>query len=305
MRWVRPASRHGSHRVVRLAILAAALALAIEPAHAWDSRTHELIARLAIDALPSSPLRQTFEANEPRIERDAIAPDFDLRQRYGHAEEIQHYIDLEDFGGDPFGALGPDLAAMRGKYGVRKLDRSGTLPWRIEELANGAGKAWRDRDCARAVELSGYLAHYAGDASQPLHSTRYYDGYAGDAGVHRRFERAVDHEVPAIARLAREQVHVQKIDSAWSAAIGEIRDANVLVPRVIQSDRAVRAEADGHSGVYDRRLMERDGPMIVRQVAAAASVLASIWLLEWNEGGSPAVCPDLHPPAPAQQRPAF
>jgi hypothetical protein len=108
----------------------------------------------------------------------------------------------------------------------------------------GAGKAWRDRDCAGAVEQSGYLAHYVGDASQPLHSTRYYDGYAGDTGVHRRFEGTVDRQAPAIARLARKQIHVQKIDSVWSAAMGEIRDANALVPRVIESDRAIRTEAD-------------------------------------------------------------
>jgi hypothetical protein len=185
------------------------------------------------------------------------------------------------------------------------LERSGTLPWTIEELADASGKAWRERDCARAVQLSGYLAHYAGDASQPLHSTRYYDGYAGDAGVHRRFEGTVDHAVRVILPLAREQVHVQTIDSVWSAAIGEIRDAQPLVSRVIMSDRAVRAEADGKPGAYERLLMERDGSMIVLQVAAASSVLASIWLFEWKDAGSPVRCADSPAAVPAPARQAF
>lgn len=299
----RAANRECSHQAVRLAILAAAMVLAAGSAHAWDSRTHELIARLAVDALPPSPLRQLFEAKEPLIERDAIAPDLELRQRYGHAEEIRHYVNLEYFGSDPFAQLQPDFASMKARYGARLLDRTGTLPWTIEELADASGKAWRERDCAGAVQLSGYLAHYAGDASQPLHSTRYYDGYAGDAGVHRRFEAAVDHEVRAIAPLARKQVHVQAIDSVWSAAIGEIRDAHLLVSRVIMSDRALRAEAGGDRGVYDRLLMDRDGSMIVGQVAAASSVLGSIWLFEWKDAGSPARCPNppVAVPAPAPQ----
>jgi hypothetical protein len=57
-----------------------------------------LIARLAVAALPSSPLAQAMAANEALLERDAVAPDFDLKRRYGRAEEIRHYIDLETSG---------------------------------------------------------------------------------------------------------------------------------------------------------------------------------------------------------------
>jgi len=249
-----------------------------------------LIARLAVSALPPSPLTRTLTVNEPLLEHDAIAPDFELRRVYGHAEEIRHYIDLENFGPHPFTELNPDLSAMRRRWGDRKLDRAGTLPWTIAETAGALERTWRAGDCAQVVRQSGYLAHYVGDASQPLHSTRYYDGYAGDAGVHRRLEGAVDYSVREIGEAARPRVHATKIDSVWTTALTEIRDANALVPGVIRTDRAARAESPDDRQGYDRVLMRTDGPMLAGQIAAASSALASIWLYEWTQAGSPAIC---------------
>jgi hypothetical protein len=260
-------------------------------AHAWDAHTHMLIARLAVDALPESPLRHTLEAHEADLQEDAVAPDEILRARYGKAEAIRHYIDLEYYGADPFAALKPDLAAMELEYGAGTLDKSGTLPWTIEEMAQGVQQAWRKGDCAQVVVMSGYLAHYVGDATQPLHTTKYYDGYPQDRGMHARFEGAVDRSVGEVEQLARPQVHVVEIDSVWSAAITELRHSNPLVATTFDADRAARAETGAKKGdEFDRALMRREMPMVAQQVAEASSVLASIWLYEWNQAGSPATC---------------
>lgn len=263
-----------------------------------------LIARLAVGALPPSPFARVMTVNEPLLEQDALAPDFELKRLYGHAEEIRHYIDLEYFGPNPLAALDPDLATMRRRYGVRTLERSGTLPWTIAATASAVAAAWRAGDCAQVIRRSGYLAHYVGDASQPLHSTRYYDGYPGDAGVHRRFEGAVDHEVREVERAARPQVRAAKIDSVWATETAEIAEANALVPEVIRSDRSARVEAAGDSRTYDRALMRSEDAMIARQVAAASSALASIWLYEWTQAGSPAICTGRSSRPPFGSRPA-
>jgi hypothetical protein len=55
---------------------------------AWDSRTHMLIARLAIDALPASSLRRLFEAYAADLKKDAVAPDEVPGARYGKPEAI-------------------------------------------------------------------------------------------------------------------------------------------------------------------------------------------------------------------------
>jgi zinc dependent phospholipase C len=290
MRSARSVISHAG-RIFAIIIVAIALCATPTPAHAWDSRTHKLIARLALDALPESPLKRIFEAHATDLQEDAVAPDEVLRPRYGKDEAIRHYIDLENFGADPFAALQPDFTAMISEYGAETLWSSGILPWTIAATAQGVQQAWRKGDCVEAILLSGYLAHYVGDATQPLHTTKFYDGYPEDRGMHARLEGAADHSVREIEELARAHVHIEQINSVWLSAIGELRHSNALVATTFDADRAARAETGAkRGGDFDRALMRRDLPMIVRQVAEAASVLASIWLYEWKQAGSPSAC---------------
>ena len=68
------------------------------PARAWDSATHRAIARLAVEALPPSPLKAILSRNEAALEAHSVEPDSVLKARYGKAEERRHYIDMEVFG---------------------------------------------------------------------------------------------------------------------------------------------------------------------------------------------------------------
>ncbi|MGH7934590.1 MAG: zinc dependent phospholipase C family protein [Candidatus Binataceae bacterium] len=272
------------------AIVVAVPLLAAQAAWAWDSGTHRLITRLAVAALPGSPLKTDLGRNERALERYAVDPDTVLREQYGEEEARHHYINLEYFGADPFAALKPDLATMRREFGARTLRKSGTLPWRIEEVAQSLNQAWRSGDCAQALRLSGYLSHYIGDASQPLHTTRYYDGYAGDHGVHSRFEYATAHANRTIVPAAEREIRLETITAVWPPIIAEIRQSHSLIPQVIEADRAVRAETGTSRYVYDRALVNREGGLMARQVASAVSVLASVWLYEWNGAGHPSAC---------------
>jgi hypothetical protein len=260
------------------------------PAHAWDSRTHKLIARLAVDKLPQTALRIALAGEEYQLQDDAIAPDYALKRENGKAEAIRHYIDLEDYGPDPFANLDPDLATMRQRYGESTLERSGTLPWTIEQMASQIQQAWRNNDCRSAETLSGYLAHYIGDASQPLHTTRYYDGLGQDRGIHARLESATDASLYQLEPLARPQLKLIPVDSVWNVAIAEIRRAQALIPAITQADRAARATAPPNDYAYDRALMAQEAPLIAGQIADASSVLASVWLYEWKSAGSPSAC---------------
>lgn len=266
------------------------LALAA-PAHAWDSRTHKLIARLAVDTLPQTALRMTLAGEEYQLQDDAIAPDYALKRENGKAEAIRHYIDLEDYGPDPFANLDPDLATMRQRYGESTLERSGTLPWTIEQVASQIQEAWRNNDCRSAETLSGYVAHYIGDASQPLHTTRDYDGVGQDRGIHARLESATDASLDQLAPLARPQLKLIQVDSVWNVAIAEIRRAQALIPVITQADRAARAVAPANDyHAYDHALMAQEAPLLATQIADASSVLASVWLYEWKSAGSPGAC---------------
>jgi hypothetical protein len=286
---------HGNHdakrRLLILALMFALVALSSAPAWAWDARTHRLIARLAIDALPQNPLKRIFELHDAELQQDAVAPDEILRPRYGKVEAIRHYIDLEYYGPDPIAQLKPDRATMEREFGARTLEASGTLPWTIDEIAQQVEQAWSKSECAQAIELSGYLAHYIGDASQPLHTTRYYDGFAQDRGMHARLEGAADRSVNEVEELARPQVHLKTIDSVWSSTLVELDHSHALVAATMDSDRAARtATGAKHGDDFDRALMHGEMAMVAQQVAAAASTLASVWLFEWNRAGNPSAC---------------
>jgi Zinc dependent phospholipase C len=276
-----------------LGAIAAALALVVlfaRAAYGWDSATHRLITRLAIESIPASALRDALVSNQDALERFSVEPDTVLRRKYGKAEELHHYINLEYFGRDPFAKLDPDFAVMRRRFGDRTLERSGTLPWTIEADSDAIASAWRRGDCATALRMSGYLAHYVGDASQPLHTTIHFDGYRGDRGVHRRLERAVDESVATLGERARSEVHTEEINNVWTPVIAEIRDAHGLVGEAIRNDRAARDEGDFNGEPYRRELMHEEGAMVAGQIARAASVLGSIWLYEWRQAGNPAIC---------------
>ncbi|MGC1191051.1 MAG: zinc dependent phospholipase C family protein [Candidatus Binatus sp.] len=258
---------------------------ACAPAFAWDSVTHREITYLAIRALPPSPLKDLFLRNARQLQYFAVQPDV-IRVKYGdESEKIRHYIDLEIYGSDPFEALVPDRAAMVKRFGEPTLLRSGTLPWTIVDFSDGFEQEWSRGDCHELLRLAGFLAHYVGDASQPLHTTKHYDGYEGDRGVHARVERTVDIDIRQVSSAAEPQIHLIEIDSVWQTAIAEIRDSNSHIQELLQDDRAARQSSD-----YNAALMSRAQPMIAGQIARAASVLASIWIYEWKRAGSPVTC---------------
>jgi len=274
----------------RAAILCAIALFAIAPAaHAWDSGTHRMIAGLAVSALPASALKDTLAANEHALEADAVAPDTILRDRYGHAESIRHYIDLEMYGADPLSALSPDLSTMLSRYGKYRVDKAGTLPWTIESEAAQVREDWQRGDCAGVVTHSGYLAHYVGDASQPLHTTIRHDCSRAQRGCHARIENAANHRTRDIERSAAPEVRVSTIAGVWPTAIAEISRSHALVGRIIADDRAARTAGGGNSAYADA-LFAHDSALFSEQIADAASTLASIWLYEWKLAGSPNRC---------------
>lgn len=261
-------------------------------ARAWDRDTHRMITRLAVAALPDSPLKAALERNESLLEQRAVEPDSILKERYGRREEIRHYIDLELYSPDTSQALSglnADLAAMKRKVGEATLQASGTLPWSIEDTARKFGNAWRKGNCAQMLREGGYLSHYVADASQPLHGTIHYDGYSRDRGIHARIESAVDYLAPRIEPAAAREVKVREIDGVWPVEIEEIRRANALVRQFIDADRKAR-KVSRRNPQYANAFFAQAGPATTRQIADAASVLASIWLYEWKAAGSPARC---------------
>jgi hypothetical protein len=187
-----------SSSVCRTILAAASLiCLAIQPpaARAWGNEGHRLINRLAASSLPAGVpafLRSEVAVNE--IEYLGPEPDrwrSTSEPELNAAQAPEHFIDLE-----PADALGPlprlrlDFEAKVFAAGERP-EKIGLQPWEATEVWErlkaalreyrrlaAAGQDTRGAEAA-AIFYAGWLGHYVGDGSQPLHTTIQYNGWVG------------------------------------------------------------------------------------------------------------------------------
>ena len=139
------------------------------PAAAWSIDSHPIIAKVAIELLPS-PWGQFFEYYEWLLNETTAYPDTYYRESDPN-EGSRHFIDLEIWSmNDP---------------------STGTLPQAIDQFTIQMESAIRANDWNSMFLDAGRIAHYMADATQPYHTTLYYDPQTrGGVGVHQLFESA-------------------------------------------------------------------------------------------------------------------
>jgi hypothetical protein len=204
-------------------------------ARAWGATGHGFISGIAIEALPAAPGGIPASVRTPEaaalIAELSREPDRSRGAGRVHGEERDpgHYANLDDDG--TIAGVTPlsNIARTREDYDTALRARGvtqykvGYLPytivdgwqqlvkdfayWRtltavIEDPASSAERrAWaladrRNREMLTLRDL-GVWSHYVGDASQPLHVTRHFDGwgpfpnpraFTQEAGIHWRIE---------------------------------------------------------------------------------------------------------------------
>src|SRR5271163_180839 len=182
----------------------------------WGNEGHRLINKLAASTLPMevpsflrTPAAVTeieYLGPEPDRWRSRAEPELSA------AQAPEHFIDLEP--ADALGALPRnrlDFEALVFGHGERP-EKIGLQPWETLEVWQrlkadlreyrrlAADKAANQNDLhaaeQAAIFYAGWLGHYVGDGSQPLHTTINYDGWTGENpngfttqhGIHRKFE---------------------------------------------------------------------------------------------------------------------
>jgi hypothetical protein len=178
---------------------------------AWGAMGHRIIGRLAIETLPADlPAFLTAPATAEAVGELAREPDRwrDSGRTHDSDRDPAHFVDVDDnglvLGGPALSALPETRAAYETALRAAGADswKAGYLPysiidgwqqlekdliyWRIdraaaEKVANPAHKAWFRADMAERQALAirdlGILAHYIGDASQPMHVSIHYNGW--------------------------------------------------------------------------------------------------------------------------------
>ncbi|MGA3046410.1 MAG: S1/P1 nuclease [Terracidiphilus sp.] len=278
--------------------------LVLPPAgHAWGNEGHRLINKLAASTLPAAVpvfLRTQSAANE--IEYLGPEPDrwrSRAEPELAAAQAPEHFIDLE-----PADALGPlphnrlDFEAKVFAAGQRP-ERIGLQPWEATEVWERLKAALREyrsllaakQDTrgaeAAAIFYAGWLGHYVGDASQPLHTTDKYNGWLGpnpngyttEHQIHWQFEgpfvAANEHEADVLPKMTAPKT----IDGdMFDSYVVYLRHTATYVEKVYQLEKA-----GGFIGAGSAESRE----FTAERLAAGASMLRDMIYTAWVDSAKP------------------
>ena len=271
----------------------------------WGRWGHYRISEWAIATLPDT-LREFFEAEAKQLVAKSVEPD--EARRWDEAEQYRHYIDIDTYGVSPFDDLPRDYSEAVAKFGVIRIDTTGTLPWVIERLTKALTMAFNQGNRDSVVHVAAYLGHYVSDAHVPLHTTVNYDGQlTGQRGVHARWESHIPERFgdgfmlrPGDARYLTSpqdeafRIILQSYTRADSVLVLD-REAQIAVEGSVLTagesrDRRVRLN-DAYYAEYHRKL----SGMVERQLQDAISAVASFWYTAWVDAGRPEFS-DVRPP---------
>jgi hypothetical protein len=288
-------------------------------AHAWGNEGHRLINRLAANSLPADvPAFLRTDAAVSEIEYLGPEPDrwrSPAEPELNAAQAQEHFIDLE-----LADALGPlprnrmDFEAKAFAAGQRP-EKIGLQPWEATEVwerlkaalreyrrlsaaaatpANGANSASTAAINAdlRSVEqvvifYAGWLGHYVGDASQPLHTTVQYNGWVGPNPngyttghqIHWQFEgpfvAANLHAPEVLAKMTP----AKAIDGdCFDAYVAYLRHSATYVEKVYQLEK---------TGGFVGPGSDESRAFTAERLAAGASMLRDMIYTAWVESAKP------------------
>ena len=277
------------------------------PGFGWGNDGHRMINRLAASNLPSDVpkfLRMGAGLNEIEY----LGPEPDRWRSHSEpelsaAQAPEHFIDFE-----PADALGPlprnrlDFEAEIFAHGQRP-EKIGLQPWETLEVWQRLKAAMREYRRETAAKLdtqpveaailfyAGWLGHYVGDGSQPLHTTINYDGwalkdnpkgYSTAHGIHWRFEG----DFVSAAGANIQAADVEKKMSAAQPISGDVFDAYVAYLRrsATQVDQVYALDkADG----FDKAGTPESRTFTQERLAVGASMLRDMIYTAWLRSAEP------------------
>jgi len=170
----------------------------------------------------------------------------------------------------------------------------GLLPFRVWQFYDAMTDAIDRGDLRDYVCAAGVLAHYVGDACQPLHGSVLADGHKDGrgAGVHSAYETAmIDHQAPAILAGMRTQLPLTARPvfpaSGQGAAIAtvELMDRAAAAVDPLDLVDTYAATPGGKSKAVTSVLFQKFGDGTIGTLCDGAVTLAAIWESAWQAAG--------------------
>jgi hypothetical protein len=301
-------------------------------ARAWDYEGHRIVNQIAFASLPTNfPAIEINAENAERVAFLAGEPDrwrntSDLPLK--HCNGPDHFIDLDEL--PDYGLSATNLTPFRYEFaGQLALARAknpqhfapinpaknedktrelvGFLPWAIEENYAKLKSAFsylktfeqfgspEEIVNARqnAVYVMGIMGHFLGDAGQPLHTTKHFNGWVGENPRHfatnSTFHSWVDggyiHKVGISfeemkgrirpAQVLAETKRASKEQGIFPVALNFINEQHKLVEPIYELNK--------NGGLSDYGQADSKGrAFITQQMLKSGQLLGDLWLSAWE-----------------------
>jgi hypothetical protein len=178
-----------------------------------------------------------------------------------------------------------------------RSNNQGALPFRVWQIFAQIVEFAKKGDGASFLAAAGCLAHYVGDACQPLHSSQHSDGLNGaTTGVHSTYEHnMVDAHADDIAAGIGDAIKnlsfkPRAIHSPRDAAKA-VMDLMIFAQKTLPPETICQIYNDARPGggksatkaaaVLDA-LWENCGEQTIEVIAAGAVTLGAIWAAAWK-----------------------
>lgn len=178
-------------------------------------------------------------------------------------------------------------------------NNQGALPFRVWQIF-AQMLQFATTDVQRFLTAAGVLAHYVGDACQPLHSSQHSDGLNGaSTGVHSTYEdNMVDAKAPEIAAgldaaFKSTDYSPRAVRSPRDAALA-VMDLMLYAQKTLPPETICNAynsadpnatHATKNTAVIDA-LWDACGEQTIQVIAAGAITLGALWQAAWTITGA-------------------
>jgi hypothetical protein len=250
----------------------------------WGYNGHRIINGSA--SLSYTPEMEQFHAwAQDLIEH---ASDADYRKDIDPNEGPRHYIDIDNY--PEFTSLGwipQNYDSVIARYGLAFVIDQGVLPWATKITYDSLVDAFTRFDWQKAVLFAADLGHYVGDACNPLHITRNYDGqFTGNNGIHSRYETGMINAFQSEITMTGDSIAY--ITGVSDYIFSYIYENYIYADSIMAADDYAQAVAGNTSSyAYKEALWLKCKGFTVSLFNRAANTLAKLMYSAWVDAGKP------------------
>ena len=304
----------------RVAVIALLPMMAAPLSFGWGSKGHKIINNLAVEGLPADMpafMRTqaaideiTYLGPEPDRWRSLAEPELNAAQAPDHFINFYYADMIGKLPRERYKYIAELTAAEITHPELAKElqpDRVGFQPYITSEVWERLKAAMRDYRQLKAAHqdtkpveaailfYAGWLGHYVGDGSQPLHVSRDYNGwvepenpngYTTEPGIHSRFETAFVNAAISESDVQPLMTPVHTVGDEWTDYLAYLRHTATYVDEVYQLDK--EHGFDGTGTAESRHFT-------AERLAAGASMLRDLIYSAWVKSAEPV--PEWHPRA--------